>query len=260
MGHERLGILPRTRRWEEISKLISEYDGNDFIVKEICKKTIKNVRDRFRFIENDDAVYSSFQFLVALSVASRYSDPSQFSEKLNLELPPNPTPLSIVNSMKKWITTKINSNEYSEIAVSAASDALTHWYRENTTKQEGLFPKLKDPYEPWRSAGNGSGFCELSRLFFSKFTERYINYFLDREASIFLNIEHRDRFKNSISTNIKEISKHAFETAKITQSFSAGWYNKHVKEVSGLPPKDSLHNFLRYSFEKMREELLRESE
>jgi len=31
-----------------------------------------------------------------------------------------------------------------------------------------------------------------------------------------------------------EVSRHAFETAKITQSFAAGWYHKHVAGADRL--------------------------
>jgi hypothetical protein len=109
----------------------------------------------------------------------------------------------------------------------------------------------------WKRASNGAGFCELSRLFFAKFTERYLNYFLEREASAALpTIEDRERFREQLRQHVDQISQHAFETAKITQSFAAGWYNRHARQ--GRPAHREVEQFLSRAFGKIREELLRE--
>jgi hypothetical protein len=109
----------------------------------------------------------------------------------------------------------------------------------------------------WGRASNGAGFCELSRLFFAKFTERYLNYFLEREASAALpTIEDRQRFREQLRQHVDQVSQHAFEKAKITQSFAAGWYNRHARR--GRPSRLEVERFLSIAFGKIREELLRE--
>jgi hypothetical protein len=95
-------------------------------------------------------------------------------------------------------------------------------------------------------------------VFFGKFTERYIKYFLDREASAQLpSIEARDRFAVSLERHIDALARHSFETTKITQSFAAGWYNKHARQ--SRPDRQAVAAFLSFAMGKLREELLRES-
>jgi len=62
----------------------------------------------------------------------------------------------------------------------------------------------------------------------------------------------------AFSAQSNAIADHAFETSKIMQSFAAGWFNKHA--VSSPPSETEVTNFLRISFDKMREEFRREAD
>jgi len=67
----------------------------------------------------------------------------------------------------------------------------------------------------------------------------------------------RDEFEKQLAAHVDDVSQHAFETAKITQSFAAGWFNKHAK--SGVPTDREITTFLTLAFGKMRAELQREA-
>ncbi|MEX1014942.1 MAG: hypothetical protein WDZ80_07345 [Candidatus Paceibacterota bacterium] len=258
MGHERVGILPRRKRWTQIVDQIADFhESND--VSEVAKQTIQNVRKRFEHIERDNGVQSAFKFLVLLSHASKSNNPSEILSEHGINLPYNFTPLHLAKAVNEWTDQHAESNEYAAIAIESTIRALSEWYFKHETRQVNIFTEDSKPSEVWREASQGAGFCELSRLYFSKFTENYLNYFLEREASASLNsIEERDRFANYLENHIDEISNHAFETAKITQSFAASWFNKNVKEI---PPTDKeIQGFLSHAFQKMRDELLREEE
>lgn len=258
MGHERVGVLPKTQRWQDLVQQIANFYISNKDVSHIVEKTINNVRFRFRYIQTDMGVKAAFQFLVAISVASRFPNPQEILQNIGIEIPDKPTSLSLAKAVHIWVLKNKNSLEYGQLAQSAAIDAIAIWYEKNSINQLQLFSSLDDPFEVWRKASNGAGFCELARIFFAKFTERYLNYFLEREASAVLqNIYERDYFNSQIQKHIEEISKHAFETAKITQSFSAGWFNKNTKE--GIPTGEVIEGFLTLAFGKIREELRRES-
>jgi hypothetical protein len=66
----------------------------------------------------------------------------------------------------------------------------------------------------------------------------------------------RHEFNRGLEKHVQEISQHAFETSKITQSFSAGWFNKVIKE--GVPDDEKIQGFLSFAFQKINSELLRE--
>jgi hypothetical protein len=112
--------------------------------------------------------------------------------------------------------------------------------------------------EVWASASTGAGFSEIARLYLARLTERYLRYFLEREASaVIKSVEERERFTDNLHRSIDSVSQYAFETSQIAQSFAAGWFNKYARLQT--PNNALLSNFLRVAFGKMREELKREA-
>lgn len=259
MGHVRISVLPKTQIWQNVVQQIAGMHVSETEVADIAQQTIQNVRSRFRHIRQDNGVLGAFQFIVNLAVASREENPQMWLLDIGIELPNNPTPLAFATAVSAWIEPKRNSFEYGEIAQAAAGDAISRWYRENQPQMGSLFKSLEDPFEVWRKAGNGAGFCELSRLFFARFTQRYLEYFLDREVSAALgDIDKRIEFKQQLEKHVENISLHAFETAKITQSYAAGWFNNNA--VEGVPSEKEIKKFLSRALGKMRDELQQEGD
>lgn len=257
MGHERLGVLPKTQRWQQVVEQIAKPSLADEDVSSIARQTVQNISSRFRNIQSEPSVRTAFKFLVALSVASRSPKPRETLSSHGIEVPVAMTPLSLAKAVHAQVAGKRNSLEYAEIAQNAAVDAIAAWYEKNHGRQMRLFEPSDDSFQAWRKAGSGTGFCELARLFFAKFTERYLNYFLEREASAYLqNLYQRDQLRKKLRDYVDIVSKHAFETAKITQSFAAGWFNKHAAQ--DVPTDGEIQDFLFVAFGKIREELQRE--
>lgn len=253
MGHERLGLLPRTRQWKALISNLEKFTKDRVDIDQLSDGTLENVRSRFKNIPNDKGVNAAFTFIVALSYCSRLTDPRQELLKIGIDASVEVNSLQVAKELSKWVEKNIESREYGELAKAAAIDAIAHWHKKLTYGEDNLFGKAYNNEEVWRKAGNGSGFCEISRLFFAKFTERYICYFLEREASAFTDGR---KLRLDLANHVNEISKHAFETAKITQSFAAGWYNKNTK--LGLPTSNAIKGFLAFAFGKLREELRRQ--
>jgi hypothetical protein len=257
MGHERLGILPKTQRWQQVVEQIAKPSLSDEDVSSVARQTVQNISSRLRNIQNEPGVRTAFKFLVSLSVASRSPKPRETLSSHGIEIPVVITPLSLAKAVRAQVAGKRNSLEYGEIAQNAAVDAIAAWYEKNRERQTSLFEPSDDSFQVWRKAGSGTGFCELARLFFAKFTERYLNYFLEREASARLeNLYQRDQLQKKMRNYVDIVSKHAFETAKITQSFAAGWFNKHATQ--DVPTDGEIQDFLFVAFGKIREELQRE--
>lgn len=257
MGHERIQYLPKSKKWRDIVNEMSLYNSDKKQVSQIASLTISNTRGRFRRIQTDEGVVAAFQFLIELSLSFQKESPKEELESKGIEIQSFDSPIQITKAAHQWILAQKQSAEYCNIAKSAVGDALVSWYQKNTTGQLNIFDSKGESNEIWKKTSDGRGFCELSRMFFAHFTERYLNYFLEREASSAIRtLEERDLFKSQLKSHVNQISKHAFETAKIAQSFSAGWYNKHTKK--GSPSKREIKGFLGVAFGKLRDELGRE--
>jgi hypothetical protein len=255
VGHERVGALPRTKSWRAIVDLIGRALDSPHNVAQLADATIENVRSRLFRIHEDDGVTAAFGFLVALSTPESVTQPSPaLRESVNLNS--DPTPLQLASELRHWVAAHKESAEYADLAQKAVTDAIAEW----TTRQKqqpNLFSDQILATEIWRNAQSASGFCEVARLFFANFTERYLNYFLEREASARLpTVQARERFASGLRAHIETVSHHAFETSKIAQSFAAGWFNNHIKDRS--PSDREIQRFLATAFGKIREELQRE--
>jgi hypothetical protein len=257
VGHERVGLLPKTERWRDlVEKITVVRDEAD--VSDLASRTTDLLRIQLRNVQSDIGVQSAFRYLVLLGLAA--SDPQRAREELaanGINVPESPTPLDLVKGLRDWIAERGGDTEYGDLATRAAGDAVCSWFDNNRTGQRALFERYENAFEIWHGAANGSGFCELARVFFARFTERHLNYYLEREASASApSLEAREALKERLKAHVDRISRHAFETAKITQSFAAGWFNKRLAE--GEVKEEEVAAFLRIAFGKVRDELLRE--
>lgn len=253
MGHERIGYLPKTKKWSAVVADISAYSKEQNSVQKISNETLKNVRYKFDDIINDSGVKAAFEFLLLLTLIPKKENWKEFLSKKGIKLDDRFSLIQIVSNAKNYVLQSEDSKEYSAVAFQSLVDSISQWI--NQTKQGNLFSSHDLQTELWRDSASGSGFCELSRLFFSKFTERYLRYFIEREAfGKINNLSDLNDFSYKLEKRVDDVSLHAFETAKITQSFAAGWYNKNVK--SSLPTQESIKGFISYSFRKLNSELL----
>ena len=174
MGHERVGFLPRTERWNVLVAQLGSIYAAAQPVSSIANQTLRNVRSSYESLCNDPVVRDVFLFLVRLARACRFSDAKAELNRSGIQVPDEPTLLSIIRSLRQHVPPTQISSEYAQLAIAAAADALSQWDEENATRQPPLFRPSEDFFDGWRSLGDGSGFCELSRLFFAKSTERYL--------------------------------------------------------------------------------------
>lgn len=257
MGHERVGYLPKTQKWRSIVQGIGNFQDGSSNIAELATQTTKNVRSRFKFIEEDKGVFAAFKFIVLFSHACKLNEPEEFLKSKGINLDKGFDIFKLTQSIEDYVFKKVQSKEYAVFATQAMMDAVSQWTLKNQTQPSLGFDTDESSIETWRKISSGAGFCELSRLFFSNFTTRYLKYFLEREASAKITkLSDRIRFNAELENHISEISRHSFETAKIVQSFSAGWYNQNVKDK--VPADTKIRGFLSFGFQKINSELIRE--
>lgn len=259
MGHERVGLLPRSKRWGAIADKIGSYHSEDEKPKQILRETLSSVRGRLKNIEEDPGFLNSLKFLVILSRAGSSGNINEYFQSNGIEIESEVNQFSLVTSFSKWLENKRGDVEYSEIAKQATASTIAAWWKQESTvaTQISIFDNQSEIQRRFSSLNNGASFSEIARSYFSKFLFRYTCYFLDRVASSKISdYEKRNKFSETIKQNIEDISRHAFESTKITQSFSAGWYNKNC--VDKLPTNSQIFGFIKKASGKLQEELFRE--
>ncbi len=272
MGHNRIAYLPKTKKWATIVRDVAAFKGTegsggggvalaptevDLVkVAAIADQTLANVRYRFAHIDCDSGVIAAFRFLVLLVHATGRDNPSAVLKEHGVQLADDFGAYEVGRALQDYVQQELDSTEYGTVAIQALFDALQSYLRQGQGTPQLEFDTTSS-FETLRSGTDAGLFCELSRQFFSNFTERYLRYFLEREAARSIeSVTDRELFLSSVHGHVQDLSKHAFETAKITQSFAAGWYNKHVKD--NLPSELKLKGWVSFSFSKINSELTRE--
>lgn len=256
MGHERVGVLPKSKQWRQVVHGLSSLATHPGRVDAVATDTLGLVRERFRALQNDASVHSAFAFLVRLAVASRGGGVPALvgSAKAQADI----APIVVAMALKRHVAPTVGNLEHGALSQEAAVDAVARWHAARKEgRQESLFGgDLAN--DPWGGLGGGAGFCELSRQYFASLTERYLNYFLEREAASALgSIQARQAVRDELRAHVDAVSQHAFETALITQSFAAGWFNANA--ARGAPSDEEIGRFVAHAMGKMRGELNREA-
>jgi len=253
MGHERVGFLPRSRQWRTVVEGLTAAAGSDAAIQRVAAGTLQNVRQRLADIQEDNGVLTALGYIVALTSAHLPDEGTTLVPQIDLSADPSPVALS--QQLSRRVRDNAESGEYAALATRAAADAIAYWTRRHS-HQTQLFAPLSAA-ALWQRAASGGAFSELARVFFARFIERYLRYFLEREASAEIpSIRQREIFEERLTQHLYTVSGHAFESTKITQSFAAGWFNKHARRAR--PPDESVRAFFAFALSKLRAELERE--
>ena len=270
MGHERLGSLPKTRHWVDIVQRLATTQSNPSRVARLAADTLKRVEGAYTKLHMDQGVQTAFKYLIVFSTVQ--PQPTLRSATETHEEPGTLSALEIARAVQASVRPRLQSFELGELAIRAATAAILNWYADQA-KRPALFP-ADDQWAFQRPRGGGA-FSELSRYFFANLTARLLMYVLSREASgAITDLPGRNRFQHQLfdqldlasRTSLRDMATvlpdsvmlYTLETAKITQSFAAGWFTKRLSEHQ-FPDVD-ISAFLRIGFGKLQEELARESE
>jgi hypothetical protein len=101
MGHERVGALPRTRRWVQVVEELRGFQSATDVTQ-LAKHTLDNVRLRYQALPQDKGVQAAFGFLVSLAT---YRLPSKGGlAGIAIDLESNPAPLRLAQQLNSWVS------------------------------------------------------------------------------------------------------------------------------------------------------------
>lgn len=251
MGHERLGWLPKREAWREVVRGIAPASASDDDCRDLTRRTLELVGRQYSASAADAGVVAALGFLVGVANPGR--EPRGHVPRVDLS--EDPSVIRLIAQLNTWVREHARSGEYAALASRAAADALVDWV-ELSRRQQTLFEDGAQQPRPLARLTNAGDFSELTRLFLSRYTERWLRYFLEREASSVVAPAGQDLFRERISHRVDNISQFAFASSKISQSFAAAWFNKHAKGTA--PSSQAVRGLARRAFDKMRKELERE--
>lgn len=252
MGHVRLGVLPRSRKWEQVVELLRSGAPDDEIAAASA-----DAADAALSGASDDPVFrEAVWYLASLPLTAR--GPGYLAELRELGLPVRDPPslFGLLASIAAGLDNRAREvggrTDLGEMAQMALAESLAGAI-------EPQLPSLFDPEssEVRQALGRlsgGEGFARLARDFFARLTQRSLDYYLSRELANHVGAGRRFATDSDRRAFDAALALHCREASRIVEAFAGGWYGKTVWQ-SGELERDSANRFARYAFKKIRDEL-----
>jgi hypothetical protein len=252
MGHIRLGVLPKSRKWQQVVdqlRLGADVAAVAGLAADAAETSLKNA-------SNDPAFLHAFWLLTQIPLAARGPAFAEDLRRFGLEVPEQPGLMDVAAAFSAAVDRYARQHggrtDLGEMAQLAAVESLT-------ATVGPTLPSLFGPTsaEVQRAFGRFSGgdrFSALAREFFSRLTQRCLDYYLSRELNNHIGLHARFRDDRARSEFDGALDQHCREASRIVEAFAGGWYGKNVYQGDGLTP-DDIRKFAPVAFGKIRAEL-----
>ncbi len=181
MGHVRLGTLSKSRKWTQVVDELRL--GAD--VTDIAASASAAAEASLQRASNDPAFLHAFWLLTQLPLVARGPDFADDLRRLGVQAPDQPSLMDVVaaisGAIDRYAREQGGRTDLGEMAQMAAVESLTALVGPN-------LPSLFEPSpgEVQRAIGRFAGgdrFSALAREFFSRLTQRSLDYYLSRELN-----------------------------------------------------------------------------
>lgn len=253
MGHVRLGSLPRTRKWGEVVGLIAGGAGT----AQIANATINAAEKALGVAVKDKGLIETIWLLTQLPVAARSDDFAAALRDRGISISEAPSLSELVAAVSDAIDGKMPNNrgrsDLGEMAQMAASETITRVIGERTNGLFGATPE--DVQREFAKLATNKQFSVFAKDFFSRFTNRCLDYFVSRALSHHLGEGQRFTTLAEQSEFSKALRTHCREASKIVEEFSGGWFSKTNWETRGEISRKEIGAFTSYAMTKLVSEL-----
>ena len=252
MGHERIGFIPKRKQWQSIVTQLQNYYGDEKTVAKIASDTLDALKGAYNSLPKNPSIIASIRFLATLCHFANSVDELRGA---GINVGSKVTMYSLLRGVDQYISGYSDSMETNKLAKDSLMNAIITYQQIHETNQLSF-----DGFEEssvWSNIDSGSAFCEMARSFVAEYTERNLNYYLERVAASEINdYSNLILFSKSLKNQSEAIMTHSKEISKLMQSFAAGWYNKNAGHK--VPDDEKIIGFLSITFKKIKEEFRRE--
>jgi hypothetical protein len=251
MGHNRLGELPRTRRWDQVVELI-KLDGN---AAAIAAAALFAAEAGFKEAAEDEGLGRAMWLLTQIPLAAR--DPNYLDRlrTIGIRVDAPPGLLDLVGAFTDAIDTHTRRaggrTDLGEMAQMAAAETLTKVLGGQNRSLFGTSPA--DVQRQLASLATTKQFGTFARDFFAGVTRRFLTFFLSRELPNHVGGDRRFASSADHAQFNAALDLHCRQASRIVEEFAGGWFSKTNWE-HGISPDDS-RAFAWVALKKLRTEL-----
>ena len=254
MGHNRLGRLPRTRKWKEVIQSIS-HDGS---VAEIADASLKAVDTGLKKISGDIGFTLTLTVILKFMEIARSKDLETALMEQGFQSPKDGSVFDLIGILRQKIDAELNlrgaKSDVSEVAQNSFIEVLFKYLSYDSAVLFETTPG--DTYRSLQKASTGNTFKNMMHEFYVAFTQRYLAYYLSRELSLHVNPESRFRNISEHEDFTYQFNQYINQAIRIADDFTPGWFGK--AQYEGNLTHDSISRYVYVAFKKIREEFSRQ--
>lgn len=237
MGHNLLGVLPRTKRWATVVDQV----GSGAEAPSIVAASMRAAERQFLRASDEPVFVESVRILLNIPLAGRSADFGQALRDVNIPSSNAPELLDLLAaSTARLDEVRRQTQSASDMGEIAARALIATLSQQIGDALPSLFTATpEDVQARSRQLSWSKGISELSRHFFSELMSGTLSYFLDRTLAShvgaglrFANATERDAFDG-------ELRAYTASMTRIIQEFSGGWYGKTLHERGGFSTQDA---------------------
>lgn len=251
MGHVRLGILPRTRRWVELIALLEDRADVDVVARQALLAVSRVLASAGK----EEEIVHTFWLLTQIPLAAKRPDFQKAFEELGISVSSSPSIIEITAGLVSAIDGHSDRwgprSDITEIAVLSAAESITALAGPTTVSLFG-----SPPEETLRRVASLSAqrqFGLLTREFVGRFLNRFLAYHLSRETSNHVGPHQAFESVREHTEFFDALKLHCRQASLIVQDYAGGWFSK--AEYEGGITHDRAARFVAHSFSKVKSEL-----
>lgn len=254
MGHNRLGVLPRTQKWREVIEVVE--DGGSAAV--VADATMDAAHDTFVAGATDPTLVHTVWLLTQLPDAARSDAFAEALRGLGIEVPAHASAIDIATALGTAVDQHVRSleaprSDLGEMARLAAVETLAGALRDPSP---GLFgPDPDSAQKALARLGTEKQFGGLTRDFFARLTERLLTFYVSKELPQHVGPGRRFETLDEQRAFQEAVGLHARQAARIVETYAGAWWSK-ARFQRDLTPERT-ERFVAYAMKKMRDELRR---
>ncbi|MCP4649764.1 MAG: hypothetical protein GY853_06745 [PVC group bacterium] len=251
MGHNRLGHLPKTKRWKQVIRLLE--NGAD--LPELAQASFNASLTGLGKVPNDKGFLSILNDIIELASVSRDKNLQSSLYQAGINIPSKTSSVAFLTSIAQKLSDSLDTtyprSDVGKIAQDAFLKSLTKQVKGKTSSLFGDTEDIKNLTNAFR----GERFKTLMHEFYSNFTSRYLTYYLSRELPHHVGGNKRFADLDDHSEFSRQFDLYCRQTVRIADEFTPGWVGKAIFDGDTGP--DAVKRYAHGAFKKLSSEFMR---
>ncbi|HEY7312940.1 MAG TPA: hypothetical protein VH643_26485 [Gemmataceae bacterium] len=237
MGHTLLGILPRTRSWQQVVALIEHGAG----APQVANASIRAAETGLRKIGKDVGAVETVWLLTQLPFAARAEDFEAALADCGLHVSANPGLLELAAAFTASVDTRLHNNrgrtDLGEMAQMAAVETLIGLLGDRTEQFFAVTPE--EVRRELAKLYTVKQFSLFATSFFARFIYKTLDYYLSRVLPLHVGEGRRFATLEGLAQFTDALELHCREAARYVQDFTGDWLSATVREEGRVTREDA---------------------